>query len=59
VKRPVLVTVEFAESETLYPPLESVIATFVAFVGVPRHEVAVPVVVPALEKSELFVTTLK
>jgi hypothetical protein len=53
-----LLTAEFAESETLYPPLESVIATFVAFAGVARHRVDVAVVVPALEKSELFVTTL-
>ena len=58
VKRPVLLTAEFAESETFYPPLESVIATFVAFAGVARQSVEVAVVVPALENDELFVTTL-
>ena len=47
---------ELAESDV---PFVFVIATFVALVGVPRHEVAVPVVVPALENDELFVTTLK
>ena len=58
VKRPVSLTAEFAESETLYPPLESVIATFVAFEGMARQSVEVAVVVPALENDELFVTTL-
>ena len=58
MKRPVLDTVLFAESETLYPPLESVIATFVAFAGAPRQSVEVAVVVPALENNELFVITL-
>jgi hypothetical protein len=55
VKRPVLVTVEFAESEC---PLVFVIATFVAFAGVARQSVEVAVVVPELENDELFVTTL-
>jgi hypothetical protein len=53
-----LVTVLFAESETLYPPLESVIATFVAFAGVERASVPEAVVVPALENDEFLVITL-
>jgi hypothetical protein len=52
----VLDTVELAESDV---PFVFVIATFVAFAGVPRHDVAEPVVVPELENDELFVTTLK
>jgi hypothetical protein len=55
VKRPVADDVWSAESDV---PLVFVIATFVAFAGVPRQSVEVAVVVPELVYDELIVTTL-